>query len=525
MHSIWHSLAWKEWHEHKWKLASLAAVLCSIAAMVMWTCDRGTLSGSQFVLAMNFLLAMVIVPLAVFVGLGTATSERSRGTLPFLQALPVPMWRVALHKLAFGLIAIVVPAMLCVALIYVWYLGLRYLEYFVTAKMLGPRSFSFGLDNWFVDGALMVTFVGASFFIWTIAAGVNRRDEVSAGAVALAVMVGWFLLLWLALFWILHWLGHPNRAGEWLATVGLSTAPGGLAIRFDPNERWRHYRLVGLISAAISHAALATWYVRRFGKIADRKIWSPQVAASDGSLPDWIPPPRRSPLAAISWKQFRESGPIALGGLASIVGVVVWRIVGNPGIVFELRDNYAGVPILLGYMIALVVGIGVFLYDVGPGLNTFWRSRPINPNVWFWTKFLSGLAIVMATIYVPILIIALLRGINRPFRDLDASFVAMHMALHIAIFAAAVMTTCLVRHAVYAAILSVAIVYLGYVATAMALALNRVLHGDAGLEYFSSVYDKITPLQFAAGLLGSFVISTLIAWLAVRYDWGRKSRY
>ena len=47
---------------------------------------------------------MCIVPLAIFVGLGTAAGERSRGTLAFLQALPVPMWRVALHKLIAGLL-------------------------------------------------------------------------------------------------------------------------------------------------------------------------------------------------------------------------------------------------------------------------------------------------------------------------------------------------------------------------------------------------------------------------------------
>ena len=40
-----------------------------------------------------------------------------------------------------------------------------------------------------------------------------------------------------------------------------------------------------------------------------------------------------------------------------------------------------------------------------------------------------------------------------------------------------------------------------------------------------SIWWEPTVMQVATGLITSFVISTLIAWLAMRYDWGRKSRY
>ena len=35
MNSIFYSLAWKEWHEHKWKLAAITAILCGIAALIL----------------------------------------------------------------------------------------------------------------------------------------------------------------------------------------------------------------------------------------------------------------------------------------------------------------------------------------------------------------------------------------------------------------------------------------------------------------------------------------------------------
>ena len=106
MRTIWQSLAWKEWHEHKWKLASLVATLWGITALVMLNTGRDVPIDDVLV-AVRVILVMCIVPLAIFVGLGTAAGERSRGTMSFLQALPVPMWRVALNKVFFGLATIV----------------------------------------------------------------------------------------------------------------------------------------------------------------------------------------------------------------------------------------------------------------------------------------------------------------------------------------------------------------------------------------------------------------------------------
>src|SRR4051812_40413018 len=114
MRTIWLNLAWKEWHEHKWKLAALVATLWSVTAVMLRWNNVEILAGVRVV------LVMCIVPLAIFVGLGTAASERSRGTLPFLQALPVPMWRAALMKVIFGVATIVAAALLTLGFVYVW---------------------------------------------------------------------------------------------------------------------------------------------------------------------------------------------------------------------------------------------------------------------------------------------------------------------------------------------------------------------------------------------------------------------
>jgi len=42
-------------------------------------------------------------------------------------------------------------------------------------------------------------------------------------------------------------------------------------------------------------------------------------------------------------------------------------------------------------------------------LGNFWRSRPINPDLWFWAKYATGLLILLGVLYLPVaLLVALL---------------------------------------------------------------------------------------------------------------------
>jgi hypothetical protein len=539
MRTIFQSLAWKEWHEHKWKLASLTAILWGITALVIFNSEhRDVLEG---VLGM---LVPCVAPLSIFLGLGVAASERSRGTLQFLQSLPVPMWRVALHKVSFGLTTLFVPIALTIALVYAYGFILMWTG-IVTTTVDSSHGFNLRTSSWLAVSMLVLGQIGVSFFVWAIATGVNRKDEVSAGAVALATMVGWGLFLWM-LWKLLTSMADGqeiiNRSPfNWIAMVGLSTVPGGLTVSTFMAAHNRVYLPLAFMVAAIVHVALAVRYIRRFGQISDLEIRSPKTATLGAGPLDWLGPPRRSPFTAIAWKQFRESGPLALVGLAGIVVVVAAFLFGDfePS-VSQFGEVYARVSVSMGLGIAIIIGIGVFLYDVGPGLNTFWRSRPINPNQWFWTKFFSGLAIVLAAIYGPIVLAVLPKIVQavaymaeKPesreriigsLSDSEMGFLLMFPLITIAIFAAAAAMTCLVRNAVYAAILSIGIVFLGVATVAFALGLARLVRGDGWPEYTSDLFE-MTELQFAAAFFFSFLTSTLLAWLAVRNDWGQKSRY
>jgi hypothetical protein len=239
--------------------------------------------------------------------------------------------------------------------------------------------------------------------------------------------------------------------------------------------------------------------------------------------------PRRSPLASIVWKQFRESGPVALVGLAAVVVIVTVSVISHPTSYISRADILAGliagVSVSFGIVIALVMGIGVCLYDTGPQLNTFWRSRPIHRDLWFWTKVVTGLGILLVAVYVPVLAALFASGADVSDWQREPTAFILPMA-HLAFFAAAMSMTCLVRHAVYASILSIPAVALGPASVFGGLILAKRLGWlmpEAGDGWDMSERQIVAVYFF--GLVISFVINLLLAWLAMRNDWGRKSRY
>jgi ABC-type transport system involved in multi-copper enzyme maturation permease subunit len=520
MNSIWHSLIWKEWHEHKWKLVSIVAVFWGTSAIPLIAFDRDMFAGAA---ALLFICA---IPMAIFVGLGVASSERSRGTLAFAQALPIPLWRLALVKLLLGFVALFVPILLTVSLFYVsrWAFTLAGVD---ISAAIERANTGLVTGNWYFDCLSFGVMVAASVFIWSAATGVNRKDEVSAGAVALAVMVGWYVIL----FGIGHLLFDWNQPGfeenqflHLLTGLGLSTAPIG----FVPASAIAgHYLLpiwLVIVTAVATHLALANWYIQRFGRIEDIGVRSPRTATNVADGIGWLGAPRRSAISAITWKQARESGVLVLAGLAGVAGVTAVFFFGDPILYLsrpeEVVKVVAAVLMALGSCIALVVGIGVCLNDVSPQLSTFWKSRPINPDLYFWCKFVTGLIVLLAALYGPL--VALVWALHpNPAEFLFNPDTLIILPLHAALFAAAVAMICLVRHAVYAAILSIGVVYLGVL---IGLA-GWLMAGLFGWAPLNADWWEPPEWQVALGMVLSFVISTLIAWLAMRYDWGWKSRY
>jgi hypothetical protein len=131
----------------------------------------------------------------------------------------------------------------------------------------------------------------ASLFIWSAAAGVNRKDEISAGAVALAAMVGWWLLL--SVLWKVVLQESTGADTAPLRAIAVASAPAGLLSLPVVAGRPLELTVLGFASAMVTHGFLASWYVRRFGRGVVGDIRSAPTAELCDDVEDWLPPPRR----------------------------------------------------------------------------------------------------------------------------------------------------------------------------------------------------------------------------------------
>jgi ABC-type transport system involved in multi-copper enzyme maturation permease subunit len=521
MRTIWHSLIWKEWHEHKWKLVAITSILCGVTLLIVPRLPHD-LSADYF------LTYFAMLPLGLFIGAAAASGERSRRTEAFLQALPVPLWRVGLHKAVSGLLTLITAISLTFLFVFgclIWKLGgLPDNEILTKAwTQFPPPSI---VSNWFLSAPITVCLAAASLFAWTVAAGAKGTDEVSAGARAAIAIIGWWVLLAAVAKWIEQTFGvtvvsaffEGNRK---LVAAVFAISPGSAGAVFPKWESitsWAGSILPVVVGVAF-HLGLIAIFVIRFGRVTGRpRSWPTAMATA--SPETWPRAPWNSQTGAIVWKQFRESTPIVGVGLAGALGfaaisaVTSWHdVLQHPSMIAEV---IAGATIVIGIFVTLVVGIGVSYSDAGRSLNEFWRSRPINPDLWYWSKCASGLLILLFATLLPAAPAYLLdpRPDNPPYivlaicGGLTSSYLA------------AVAVTSVVRHAVYSAILSIATLWAGYLIVWLGVStVHRLLAHE---PVFQSLEEHPSVPLMVTGLTSVAIAVTLFGWLAVRYDWGRK---
>jgi hypothetical protein len=509
MNSVWKSLIWKEWHEHKWKLAAIMAIVLALTLMFAGHDPR------------NMLLALMVslAPISIFVGLGTAAGERSHGTLAFLQSQPISLRKVAACKLVMGLLTVVLPIVLSLRLMWIW-AELRKswslppntgLAYLLTNQRLGVTT------DVTVDLSLLIGSVVASLYLWAAAVGINRKDEISAGARAIPAMLAWWMLLYAAWSVILQRSQAPELARTW--ALGMGSLPGGvmwfLQHRAPPNGA----RFFGLFSALVTHLGLIVWYVRRFGRTAD-KASSSQVSEIGVADLDFRMYPIRGRVGVLIWKQMRESMPLALLGFAAISGIAT--VASLTSLQEPWWDSYAASLVMLTYLvgfpIALIVGISSCLSEVNPNTNSFWRTRPIPPDLWFGISFFTGALVLLTLLYLPLVALCLAVPTEVFPREVLSSEFTFVPVLHLAAYAAAVAMTCWVRRAVFAAILAVFVIY------GEALLVSVLVLAAQNVGWLPWAGWQNQPNALAVYLLITIVLNTILAWLAFRNDWGVKGR-
>lgn len=513
MNTPWTSLLWKEWREHAGKLLALCVIAAVAPVMFSIANPENIFDNVAAVLT-------ILVPLsAMFTGMGVAASEQSRGTIRFLQGLPTPMAKPAAAKLLLAVLTVSVP------IVAAFMGGVAYWN-FVGDGNYGYIGQNLAGKVWMIEswqlGLVVAGVLGAvSILIWMAAAGVNLSDEVRAGAVGMLTIAGMWAI---ASFLLVQSKDDPTDPDPMWFRIVAAALPGGAAMpdpgpqleidaaqtlgESSPSDWPRLWPLMA--AAAISNGAMAVWFLARFGRVATgrRQLAEP---APKSVKPAWLDPPRRSPLAAILWKQMRETLPLAVMGAAVIlcVAFTIARLQRLPD-----RSPLESIRMLfiawmiVGTLVSIVAGIGVFMDDLRPGLHAFWRSRPVSIDQWFFAKVSAGALATVTVLALPPLAAAgyfYLKLTPGEFEEGFGAALLVGLWVQLGIFAAAIAAITLVRQPVYAAILAL---------------------GAAALVAFVAEWMDVRLHLSLAAILGwvavAAVAAIVAAWIAVRKDWGWK---
>ena len=141
----------------------------------------------------------------------------------------------------------------------------------------------------------------------------------------------------------------------------ISTIPGGIFPASSVSLEVKPPISLALTcaTATATYVALLTSYVYRFGKLKNAEVRSRQTAAHTSEKAEWLSSPWQSPATAILWKQFRESGPIALTGIAVCAGITLIAVL------ISLFDAHLTIP----------EAIGEDYNVVGARLKLFWSKQ------------------------------------------------------------------------------------------------------------------------------------------------------
>jgi len=109
------ALLWKEWTEHRWKLAFGTVMLTSFAGTLFaW----GGISNRESII---LVMAVGCLVLSLLNAMGTFAEEHSEGTALFLATRPIETWQVFLGKWFIGWINVMGPLIACGLILGVWF--------------------------------------------------------------------------------------------------------------------------------------------------------------------------------------------------------------------------------------------------------------------------------------------------------------------------------------------------------------------------------------------------------------------
>ncbi|HEY2412415.1 MAG TPA: hypothetical protein VGI40_09245 [Pirellulaceae bacterium] len=467
MNAIVKKLLWKEFQELKWETAASAAIVLTLPVCLAFRDANLAL----MTIMPNIWLYPILA--GVFFGARAAAGERTGRTASFVAALPVSHRLLGMVRLAATFLASMLP------LAMLWVLAM-FLNSLVdeNSRMQSP---------WLSGIFLLALLATISCISVAARAGLGQSTEIRAGLIGFAAVLGALMV-----------------GGLWLFVVLLM-----LQSHYDQPPPWAEAAMLGcsLIAGIPATIFVAAWFINGYSR-ALGILDTPSLKG--WTFPDWRLRIFSAPLSALVGKAVREMGLMGLEVLgvslllsivAGMLGITNSIVAGRATTVVELAMG--ALPVILaagGFVLALLVGVGAVIGDVQPGVNTFWRSRPISPRAWYWTNYGVGLVTMVLAVEIPALLVGLTGGQVGGNHGVLIWLLMWNLA-----FTFALTATCLLRKPGAAALLAFAAVHILY--SLAAAAFDIVTPGEQG----AAPPEIIAPV-FAVAFFGSTAIGS---WAAV----------
>lgn len=467
MRTIAHSLAWKEFREHR---SDVLATIAVVLAMPLYFAMRDP---EMVLFVIGVELAVYPFLAGTFFGMRVAAGERTSRTAAFLCALPVRPQVFGLSRIAVACAGVLLPL---VPLVAVSELVERWLG---APSLRGALSWAHYLTCGL--GTLAAMFVVALF-------GTGARSEVRVATRGLLALV-------ILLISGIKAMEFAQRHIPFFRNA-LTTPPPGWPRDI---QYLAALSLCLAVATPILAALCVAGYGRSIGPLPERRTgWFDVRGYSPARL--------ASPLAALAWKDLREiaamcSQVLALSLLLSLlIGVLI--VPSRPVDAVRAGMNALADALWLGgFVLAILIGVGTVAADLQPSVNTFWRSRPISASAWYWTKYWLGMTAILVTIAAPTLITLPYTGGT----DITDKGLFWSVLLWAVAFSLALTMTCLFRQALRASILTVGAVAVLYAAVQTCCGWFSPWEPGAPLG--------VLIVVFAAALVGSTLAGW---WIAVR---------
>lgn len=515
------SLLWKQWRENRRYLAIFTAwmtlAVCYTVGYELGHHYRavvGSFSGSA--LFYGFIAAIILAMRA-------SCGEHTDGTTQFTAALPISPRRVAAIQItaAVGTFAVPIIFAACVLSISLASGLVEQAEPRVDRYIQLPNRDSASLllsleQLWSVATIAIVG--GAQMLLVLSVAGCWLRSQSQVG------LLGAVLALGSVIASGVFWIGERNPYAQLVYGVLL---PRSLVIHWGYGEQTggytdhelANYRWIALALATVFLAIIGRLFVTQYGKLrAPFKRWSlRRFLLLRPAILSHIPMRLPGRVAAMIWIELRQAVPLAVFGLmlAALVTIASVSMEGSNGGSFStsVLTQLPHSTFFVGALWAVVVGSALYSADFDSGIGSFWRSRPIPPGLWFWTKFTVGLAAVLVVLDGVTIAISWTAPRESMTTGMSWAYVGCFPIIHALMYTLAVFGTCWLRRPAIGGIVAV----LSYTVLTNAITAFTTTHHLQPIDVYNSLLsaERSGELDFSQHgypLVYSVLTATIVAF-------------